>query len=89
MCKNHDYCYKEIPNEDNKILKYNHGKNSMKVPIIIYAELEPLLEKMSACYNNPVKSSTAKINKHTPFFYSLFTNFSFDLTKINLDCYRL
>ena len=25
--------------ENNKILEYNHGENSMKVPFIIYAEL--------------------------------------------------
>ena len=25
VCENHDYCYVEMPNEDNKILKYNHG----------------------------------------------------------------
>ena len=28
-----------MPKEDNKILKYNHGEKSMKVPIIIYADL--------------------------------------------------
>ena len=38
----------------------------MKVPFIIYADLESLLEKMSTCHNNPKKSSTTKINKHTP-----------------------
>ena len=26
----HDYCYEEIPNEDNKILKYNQGEKSLK-----------------------------------------------------------
>ena len=26
VCENHDYCYAEMPNEDNQILKYNHGK---------------------------------------------------------------
>ena len=25
VCKNHDYCYAEMPKEDNEILKYNHG----------------------------------------------------------------
>ena len=50
-CKNHDYCYVEMPNKDNKILKYNHGERSMKVPFIIYADLESLLEKMSTCHN--------------------------------------
>ena len=45
VCENHDYCYVEIPNEDNKILKYNHGEKSMKSSFIIYADLESLLEK--------------------------------------------
>ena len=27
-------------NEDNKILKYNPGEKSLKVPFIIYADLE-------------------------------------------------
>ena len=45
VCKNHDYCYVEMPNEDNVILKYNHAGKSMKVPFIIYADLESLLEQ--------------------------------------------
>ena len=54
-----------MPNEDNKILKYNPGEKSVKAPFIIYADLESLLEKMNTCYDNPEKSSTTKINKHT------------------------
>ena len=50
--------------------------------------LECLLEKMSTCYNNPEKSSTTKINKHTPSGCSLFTHCSFDKTKNKLDYYR-
>ena len=44
-CKNHDYCYVKMPKQDNKILKYNHGEKSMKVPFIVYANLESLLKK--------------------------------------------
>ena len=29
-----------MPKEDNKILKYKHVEKSMKVPFIIYADLE-------------------------------------------------
>ena len=48
VCDNHDYCYVEMPGKDNKILKYNHGKKkTMKVTLIIYADLESLLEKMN------------------------------------------
>ena len=77
-----------MPNEDNKILKYNPGEKSMKVPFIIYADLDCLLEKVHSCQNNSEKLSTAKINMHTPSGYSLFTNCSFDSGKKKLDCYR-
>ena len=85
VCENHDYCYVERPEEDNKILTYNQVQKSMKVPSVIYADLESLLEKMNTCHNNPEKSSTTKINKHTPSGYSLFTYCSFDTTKNKLD----
>ena len=58
-----------MPEEDNKILKYNHGEKSMKIPFIIYADLESLLENTR--HNNP-KKSTTKTNKHIPSAYSLF-----------------
>ena len=77
-----------MPKEDNKILKYNHGEKSMKAPFIIYADLEPLLEKMSTCNNNPEKSSATKINKHTTSGYSLFTHCAVDTTKNKFDYYR-
>ena len=60
----------------------------MKVPFVIYADLESLFEKMSTCYNNPKKSSTSKINRHTPSGYLLFKHCSFDTTKNKLDYYR-
>ena len=60
----------------------------MKVPFIIYADLESLLEKMNTCHNNPEKSSTTKINKHTPSAYSLLTHCSFDTTKNKINYYR-
>ena len=44
-----------MPKEDIKILKYNHGEKSIKFPLIIYADLECLLEKMNSCHNNPKK----------------------------------
>ena len=64
-----------MPGKDNKILEYKQGEKSMKVPFIIYADLESLLEKMNSCHNNPEKSSATKINKHTPSGYSLFIHY--------------
>ena len=88
VCENHDYLYVEMPEEYNKTLKYDEGEKSMKSPFIVYADLECLLEKTNTCHNNLEKSSTIKINKHTPSGYSLFTHFSFDTTENKLDYYR-
>ena len=88
ICENHDYCQVEMPNKNNNIIKYNHGKKSMKLPFVIYADLECLLEKMSTCINNLNESSTTKINKQTPSGYSIFTHCSFDTSKNKLNYYR-
>ena len=88
ICENHDYCHVETATKDNNIIKYNHGEKSIKIPFTIYADLECLLEKMSPCQNDPNKSSTTKINKHTPSGYSIFTNCSFDESKNNISYYR-
>ena len=52
-----------MPNEDNKILKYNYGEKSLKASFIIYADLECLLEKMHSCQNNPEKSQEQRLNR--------------------------
>ena len=88
ICENHDYCHAEMPTKDNNTIKYNHGEKSMKLPFVIYTDLERLLEKMSTCINNPNESSTTKINKHTPSGYSIFTHCSFDESKNKLNYYR-
>ena len=62
-------------------------EKSMKSPFIIYADIVSLLEKMNTCHNNPEKSSTTKINKHTTSGYSLFTHCSFDKRKNRLYYY--
>ena len=79
--KKHVNCFVEIPNDDQKILKYNYGEKSLKLPAIFYVDLECLLEKTHSCQNNLEKSYTEKKTKHTPSGYSLFTNCSFDATK--------
>ena len=87
-CENHEYCHIEMPNKDNNKIKYNQGEKSVKLPFIIYADLECLIEKINTCYNNPKESSTTKINHHTPSGYSIFTHCSFYESKNKLNYYR-
>ena len=56
VCENHEYCHIEMPNKDNNKIRYNQGEKSIKLPFIIYADLECLLEKIDTCYNNPEES---------------------------------
>ena len=67
-----------MPDEDNKILKYVSGEKSLKVPFIIYADLECLLRKINTCSNNPDR----------PSGYSLVTCCSFDKSKNERKYYR-
>ena len=76
-----------MPDENKKILKYIPGEKSLKVPFIIYADLECLLQKINTCKNNPEKSYTEKKAKHKPSDYSLVTCSSFDKFENERNCY--
>ena len=88
ICRNHDFCHMIMPKENNKILKYNPGEKSLKVPFIIYADLECILRKMSACQVNPTKSYTEKKAEHEPSGYSRDKCCSFDKSKTECNYYR-
>ena len=70
-----------MPNEFEKILKYNPGEKSLKVPFVIYADLECLLEKIYSCQNDPKKSSTEEKVEHTLSSYPWITCSSFNKSK--------
>ena len=46
-----------MPGKDNYILKCNSGEKYMRVPFIMYVDLECFLENISTCHNDPNKSS--------------------------------
>ena len=88
ICENNKYCNIEMPSPNNNLIKYNQGDKSLKLPFIIYADLECLLKKIDTCENNPDLSSTTKINQHIPSGYSIYTNCSFDKSNNKLSYYR-
>ena len=45
LCENNDFCYVEIPDKKNNILKYSDGMKSLRIPFVINADLECLLVK--------------------------------------------
>ena len=76
-----------MPKEHEKI-KYLSGEKSLKVPFILYADLECLLKKMHYCQNNPKNSYTEKKAKNKPSGYSQCSICSFDDTKNRRYFYR-
>ena len=88
VCENHDFCNLKMPDEDNKILQYISGEKSLKVPFVIYADLECVLKKVNTCQNNPDKSYTKKKATHRPSGYSLSTCCSFDKSLNEQKYYR-
>ena len=88
VCNNHDYYHVDMPEAGKSILKYSSGDKSLKVPFIIYADLECLLKKEQSCQNNPKNSSTPRKAKDKPSGYSLSLNCSFDETKNRRKMYR-
>ena len=47
-----------MPDKKRNILKYGSGIKSLKIPFVIYVDLECLLVKQQSCQNNPDKSYT-------------------------------
>ena len=77
ICKDHDFCFLKMP-DDNKILKYVPGKKPLKVPFIICADLECLLQKIESCQHNLKKSYKEKKAVHKASGCSLISCGSFD-----------
>ena len=62
-----------MPSEDTKMLEFNKYQKSNKVPFVIYADLECIIEKIDGYKSNPEYSSTTKVSKHIPSGFSMST----------------
>ena len=60
VCENKDFCDFVMPSEDTKILEFNQNQKYEKVPCIIYANVQCLIEKIDECKNVPENSSRKK-----------------------------
>ena len=88
VCQNNEYCNIEMPSPNDNLIKYSQGEKSLKLPFVIYAELECILKEIDTCQNNLDLSSTTKINQHIPSGYSIYTSCSFDKYNNKLSYYR-
>ena len=62
-----------MPSEKDNILEFNQYMKSYKMPYIIYADIEYLIEKIDEWANNPENFLTTKISEHIPCGHSMST----------------
>ena len=77
VIENKDFCNVIMPSEDIKILEFNQYQKSGIEPLIIYADLECIIEKIDGSKINLVNLSTTKVSEHFPsgFSISFITSF--------------
>ena len=71
VCKNRDFCENVMSSEKDDILGPNQYMKLDKMPYIIHADIESLIEELGEYANNPENSSTTKIGEHIPCGYSM------------------
>ena len=69
-CQTHAPQKIELPTEEDKWLFYKDIRKQLKVPYVIYADFESLLQPVQGCETDPEKSSTTKTTKHLPCGFS-------------------
>ena len=88
-----DYCINnksvkvEMPHK-NPIVQYSDGQFQFKVPFIMYADFESILEPIQGLGNNPTISSTRCINNHVPSTWCIRSEFAYGKVENPLRLYR-
>ena len=70
------------------IVEYSGGQHQFKVPFIMYADFESILEPIQGAHNNPNRSSTRGVNFHTPSGLCLYSKFAYGELDNPLTQYR-
>uniref|UniRef100_V5GJ86 DNA-directed DNA polymerase n=1 Tax=Anoplophora glabripennis TaxID=217634 RepID=V5GJ86_ANOGL len=58
--------------------KFENFEKQMKVPFVVYADIESILKPIDTCESNPGKSYTCKTFIHEPFSFAYLIKYSFD-----------
>ena len=86
-CINNESVKVEMPHR-NPIVKYSDGQFQFKVPFIMYADFESILEPIPGPENNPRISSTRGINNHVSSGWCVRSEFADGKVKNPLKLYH-
>ena len=86
-CKDNESVRIEMPHKA-PIVKYSDGQFQFKVPFIMYADFESILELISGPENDLRISTTRGINAHVPSGWCICSEFAYSEVKDPLKLYR-
>ena len=75
-CRSNESVRIEMPTK-RPIVEYSNGQHQFKVPFIMYADFESILEPIQGTSNNLNISSTRGVNVHTPSGWCLYSKFAY------------
>ena len=75
-CRNNEASRIEMPNA-KPIVKYLDGQYQFKVPFMMYADFESILEAIQGASNDPNMSLTREVNAHTPSGWCVYSKSSY------------
>ena len=76
---------------ENPFVKFHSGQNQFKVPFVIYADFEAILQNVdeeAETNPDPLSSYTRKINRHVPSGFCTYGTFTYGKVKDPLFQYR-
>ena len=86
-CRSNEAVRIEMPNK-KPIVKYSDGQYQFKVPFMMYADFESILEKVEGASDNPNVSSTREVNVHKPSGWCVYFKFAYGVVDNPLTQYR-
>ena len=86
-CKNNELVRIEMPHE-RPIVECSDGQFQFKVPFIMYADFESILELIQGPVNDPMISSTRGVNNPVPSGWCICSEFDYGEVKDPLRLYR-
>ena len=86
-CEDNETVRVEMPRKGLTV-EFCDGQNQFRVPFIMYADFEVILEPIQGLRPGPEESYTTKINQHIPSGWCVYSKFAYGEVKDPLTIYR-
>ena len=86
-CENNETVRVEMPRKGSTVEFYD-GQNQFKVPFMMYADFEAILEPVQGPSPDPINSYTKEVNRHIPSGWCVYSKLAYGEVKGPLKLYR-